>query len=330
MLSRHLRRVLIVTFVVLFGASGLLGAEGLWVKGNTHAHTTISDGNASPEAVVSWYKSHGYQFLVLTDHGKMAPAEVFERNTDANFVLIRGVEISATRKFGDFNVHMNAIGVSSPLRPIPEDTIASALKANMEMISRSGAIVQLNHPSFHLRDRDALSKVSGTFLMELYNHSSRGDTYGPIENPIFELAYEAALTAGKRAFAVAADDTHDYQTFGPKNANPGGGWVMVHVTMLTRDEILKNLAAGDFYASTGVEIDRYTIEGKNVRVSVKPVDGVTYTILFIGQGGIPLSKSTASHAEYHLRGGPLEKYVRVRINASDGTAAWLQPVWPVN
>jgi hypothetical protein len=41
-----------------------------WFKGNTHSHTRISDGNASPEYVVNWYHEHGYNFLVLTDHNK--------------------------------------------------------------------------------------------------------------------------------------------------------------------------------------------------------------------------------------------------------------------
>ena len=39
-----------------------------WYKGNIHTHTTESDGDASPERVVSWYRRHGYDFLVLSDH----------------------------------------------------------------------------------------------------------------------------------------------------------------------------------------------------------------------------------------------------------------------
>lgn len=39
-----------------------------WYRGNTHTHTLWSDGDAAPEAVVDWYVSHGYDFLVLSDH----------------------------------------------------------------------------------------------------------------------------------------------------------------------------------------------------------------------------------------------------------------------
>jgi len=39
-----------------------------WYKGNTHTHTINSDGDSTPDQVVRWYREHGYQFLVLTDH----------------------------------------------------------------------------------------------------------------------------------------------------------------------------------------------------------------------------------------------------------------------
>ena len=39
-----------------------------WFKGNTHTHTLNSDGDSTPDDVVRWYREHGYDFLVLTDH----------------------------------------------------------------------------------------------------------------------------------------------------------------------------------------------------------------------------------------------------------------------
>ena len=37
-------------------------------KGNTHAHTTCSDGRLSPEECMRCYKEAGYDFLAITDH----------------------------------------------------------------------------------------------------------------------------------------------------------------------------------------------------------------------------------------------------------------------
>ncbi|WP_317933183.1 hypothetical protein [Halioxenophilus sp. WMMB6] len=50
-------------------------AESQWWKGNTHTHTWWSDGDSPPEVVADWYKEHGYQFLVLSDHNIMQQGE---------------------------------------------------------------------------------------------------------------------------------------------------------------------------------------------------------------------------------------------------------------
>ncbi|MHC4129849.1 MAG: CehA/McbA family metallohydrolase domain-containing protein [Planctomycetota bacterium] len=48
-----------------------------WWKGNTHAHTIWSDGDGAPELVADWYRSHGYQFLVLSDHNILSQGDVW-------------------------------------------------------------------------------------------------------------------------------------------------------------------------------------------------------------------------------------------------------------
>src|SRR5262245_32769399 len=50
-----------------------------WLKGNTHTHTLWSDGDAAPEKVADWYKSHGYDFLVLSDHNIMLDGEKWRK-----------------------------------------------------------------------------------------------------------------------------------------------------------------------------------------------------------------------------------------------------------
>jgi hypothetical protein len=46
-----------------------------WLKGNTHTHSLWSDGDAAPEHLADWYKSHGYDFLVLSDHNILLEGE---------------------------------------------------------------------------------------------------------------------------------------------------------------------------------------------------------------------------------------------------------------
>jgi len=50
-----------------------------WLKGNTHTHSLWSDGDAAPEKIADWYKSHGYQFLVLSDHNIMLDGEKWRK-----------------------------------------------------------------------------------------------------------------------------------------------------------------------------------------------------------------------------------------------------------
>lgn len=49
--------------------------EPRWFKGNTHTHTWWSDGDSPPETAVKWYKDHGYNFLILSDHNILSDQE---------------------------------------------------------------------------------------------------------------------------------------------------------------------------------------------------------------------------------------------------------------
>lgn len=51
------------------------GGSSRWYKGNTHAHSLWSDGDTFPEMAADWYKSHGYDFLALTDHDCLMAGE---------------------------------------------------------------------------------------------------------------------------------------------------------------------------------------------------------------------------------------------------------------
>jgi hypothetical protein len=55
--------------------SAASAAPPRWWKGNTHTHTLWSDGDAAPEVVADWYRSHGYHFLVLSDHNVLSQGE---------------------------------------------------------------------------------------------------------------------------------------------------------------------------------------------------------------------------------------------------------------
>jgi hypothetical protein len=49
--------------------------ELAWRRGNMHTHSLWSDGDNYPEMIAAWYKEHGYQFLVFTDHNTLLKNE---------------------------------------------------------------------------------------------------------------------------------------------------------------------------------------------------------------------------------------------------------------
>ena len=46
-----------------------------WYKGNLHTHSYWSDGDEFPEMIMEWYKTHGYNFVALSDHNILAEGE---------------------------------------------------------------------------------------------------------------------------------------------------------------------------------------------------------------------------------------------------------------
>jgi len=48
-----------------------------WYRGNMHTHSLWSDGDDYPEMIATWYRDHGYQFLVFTDHNTLHNQEMW-------------------------------------------------------------------------------------------------------------------------------------------------------------------------------------------------------------------------------------------------------------
>jgi hypothetical protein len=63
----------IVLLLLVFGA--LSAQSQSWFKGNLHTHSYWSDGDDFPEMIMDWYKTHGYQFVALSDHNTLQEGE---------------------------------------------------------------------------------------------------------------------------------------------------------------------------------------------------------------------------------------------------------------
>ena len=70
----------------------LLPYEGNFYKANLHCHTTVSDGNMTPQDVKDEYTAHGYSIVAFTDHDVLIPH--MDLN-DEGFLALNGFEMEA-------------------------------------------------------------------------------------------------------------------------------------------------------------------------------------------------------------------------------------------
>jgi hypothetical protein len=325
-----------MTFVVGLLAYAVAAEE--WYRGNTHAHSNRSDGSAPPEAVVAAYRDLGYQFLVLTDHDQLTPVQGY--GDPGAFLVITGEEVSASHEGRP--LHLTAVGLAFAVAPESQGAIADVIDRNAKAIREAGGLPILNHPNFGwFLTAEHLLATSEIRHFELVNPHPVNNSSGGGGSPSVEELWDRVLSTGRLLYAVAADDAHDYDfapfasSRGPApRANPGEAWVMVRAKALTAVAIQDALAAGEFYATTGVELLFYDVDASGIRMrlstsyrySVDVPGELRYRTFFIGENGRVLARDESASPAYTFDGSEL--YVRARVEASDGTRLWTQPVFP--
>ena len=298
-----------------------------WFKGNTHTHSLNSDGDSTPDDVVRWYREQRYHFLVFTDHNLVTPVEglndVFAM--PERFLVVRGEEV--TDQAAGKPIHLNMLGGEGAVLPQGGESVAEALRRDVAAITGARGVVSINHPNFGWAMSAAdLTGGKGAHLIEIYNGHFMVNNTGGGGEPGAEALWDSMLSAGIRIFGVASDDAHQLkQPWARASARPGQGWVVVRTSRLTAESILLALAAGEFYASTGVELSDIQATPQRLAVTVKEESFAKYTIQFIGQGGRILKEAAGSPAQYDITGS--EGYVRARVLDSNGQMAWTQPVF---
>jgi|JI10StandDraft_1071094.scaffolds.fasta_scaffold224390_1 hypothetical protein len=308
-----------------------------WLKGQLHAHSDQSAGSKTPPLVVGmWYRDHGFDFLVYTDHNRVhVPPRV------PGILLLPGVEITLDppsctpppEADHGCSIHVNAL-VVKPARlrldkvdepaPLRVDVYRRGLKQAVAL----GGVGQLNHPNFRfMADGQTLIDLAadGPLLFEVANEAVDSMNQGNATHPSTEAMWDQALTAGRVVYGTATDDAHDYLD-APFVAAQGEmahvgnrGFVMVKARR-NGAAIRKALATGRFYASNGP-----FLEVAEVKRGALRVEGSTITrIRFIGTGGEVLSTVEGSKGRHVV---PKTGYVRAVAEDLAGRKAWVQPVW---
>jgi hypothetical protein len=299
---------------------------GRWYKGNTHTHTINSDGDSTPDEVAKWYREHGYQFVVLTDHNVFTPVDGLNGllGMEEQFLIVKGEEV--TDPFNGKPLHINGLDVSARVAPQGGSSVAEVLQRDVDAIRQAKGVPHINHPNFGWAiTRDELQQVRNNRLFEVFNGHPTVNNVGGGGVPGMEDVWDAILSNGTLLYGIAVDDAHTFKDPGNPNVpGPGRGWVVVRAPRLEARALVEALDRGDFYASTGVELADYRADGRQIAVAVKATSSSRYRIQFIGKGGRLLRESVEATATYEIRGD--EGYVRARVVESNGRMAWCQPV----
>ncbi len=300
-------------------------AAGSWYKGNTHAHTTESDGDSSPEYVASWYKDHGYDFLVLSDHNVFTDPTTLAHLTDDRFLLIPGEEV--TSAFGDAAIHVNGLNIPRLIEARTAETLVATIQANVDAVREVDAVPHINHPNFLWSfGAEELRQIEGDRLLEIWNGHPTVHNDGGGGAPSLEEIWDILLTGGKRIFGIAVDDAHHFQgEFTVDRANPGRGWVSIRSRALEPAALMSALETGDFYASTGVELDDVIVTPNRLEIRIRVDRDFRYETTFIGAGGRVLRETVDNPAVFELT--DQVGYVRAKVINSRGEVAWTQPVF---
>lgn len=297
--------------------------EGTFQRGNIHTHTKWSDGDRPPKDVYAWYRSHGYQFLAITDHDNRVSPDTFAILEKPGFVIISGEEV--TMNVGDKPVHVNGLCTQKTIGGGRFPTKRAALVHALESVHAQGGSALVNHPNFgwSLGIED-VREARGAEMLEIWSGHPFVNTDGDAERPSHEAIWDTLLDSGEAIAGVAVDDSHHLgMVKKPESAaRPGKGWVQVFAPKPDRDAICEGLAKGRHYASSGVTLTRIRVTKDKLSVWVKE-EGAS--VEFIGNGGKVFAKvpsGEGGEASYELRGE--ERYVRARITLPNGKKAWTQ------
>jgi len=307
------------------GAS--FGGQARWFKGNLHTHTLNSDGDSTPDDVVRWYRERNYQFLVLTDHNYLTSVDGLNalHGADDKFLVVKGEEV--TSRFGDKPLHVNGLEVErfvSP--PAGGRSVVDVLQQMVDGIRAARGVPSINHPNFGWAiTPDELGQVERTRLFEVFNGHPTVNNLGGGGVPGLEETWDRILSSGKLLYGIAVDDAHYFKRpEDPMAPRPGKGWVYVRAPRLDARALVEALERGDFYSSTGVEMQSIESSGSALSLVVKAETASKYRIQFIGRQGRVLSEVAAPSASYAFKGD--EGYVRAKVLESNGKFAWIQPV----
>lgn len=280
-------------------------SPGSWLKGCLHLHTTASDGACTPEDTLRRYRRLGYDFIGISDHESITIPE----SVPEGLIWIPAVEYATTSNDPPEHWHIVSVGTRKDLA-----VAGYPVKTIVKLLGEISPFFFVAHPYWSNQGGDDILELPDFCAVEIYNHMA----HVWLDRGRGEFYWDYLLSAGRRVWGVAGDDTH-------RPEHIGGGRVKVRVTEHSADAIVSALKAGMFYATTGPDILDIRIDEAGVSVRTSPVRSISFIAdRFRGAFIEAEPGETLDEARYDFRGD--ETYLRIQCVDASGCLAWSNPV----
>ena len=237
----------------------LLPEHGNFYKVNMHSHSTLSDGQQTPEQLKEAYMAKGYSAIAYTEHTRLHDLTYLN---DDKFIAITSYEIDFLDKehtpfcFASQpleHAHMEAVHMNlyardphnvTPieLKDLKTEFTVENINEAVRRAREAGFFVIYNHPHWSMNSYPFYSRLNGVQGLELVNGASNRSSdldYTP-------HVYDEMICAGQRLICVGGDDNHNTSHFFQ-------AWTVMKADELTHEALLGAMDAGNCYASTRSE-----------------------------------------------------------------------------
>jgi len=277
--------------------------SGRWYKGNTHIHSTASDGGKSFAEIGDLYTGAGYDFLFATDHG--VASNIKQETAASPLLWLDGIEIDGQDSAGA-NYHVVCLG------RVKDITSETAFLDALESARDQNALLILAHPYWRGNTLD--DAVRWDFYgVEIYNHVCRW-LNGKNDGSVY---WNAMLQHNPDTLAFSVDDAH----LCPKHPGWNGGWIVVNTGDRSAKSIMHAIRRGNYYSSCGPEFETIDFDGENMHITVSPVQFIRLVgPASLGQRMGSFDGRLLSHASARV---PADwDYVYIEIEDENGRRAW--------
>ncbi|MCR4402522.1 MAG: CehA/McbA family metallohydrolase [Firmicutes bacterium] len=236
-------------------------SDGLWLRGELHAHTNHSDGALTPAGLVEAAREAGLDFIAITDHNTVSGLAELGSASDsaAKPIVIPGMELTT------FYGHAVALGVCEFI-PWHDASKGDGLNRQAREVRRLGGLFSVAHPfsvgypvcagcEWEYEDTDP-------GLVDLMEVWSGPWTSHVMWNVPAMRWWDDLLCKGYRVTGVAARDAHKReQLFERETAD-----TYVWARSLTVRDVLEGLRSGRVYISSGPRLNfSLTVSGDGGR-----------------------------------------------------------------